>query len=87
MQLTKVFYLKRPPHSLQKTEFCYDSVRQPNASFHLVDELSNSIIFPVEAIRDKIFCLKQNIFYLERPPRSPQKTKFCYDSVRQPGAG
>ena len=54
----KKFYLERPPRSPQKTEFCYDSVRQPNASFHLVDELSNSIIFPVEAVRDKNFCLK-----------------------------
>ena len=33
MQLTKVFYLKRPPHSPQKTKFCdvkISSVRQPS---------------------------------------------------------
>ena len=61
MQLTKVFYLKRPPRSPQKIKFCdvkISSVRQPNASFHLVDELRNSIIFPMEAVRDKNFCLK-----------------------------
>ena len=27
---------------------------------------------------------KRKKFYLEWPPCSPKKTKFCYDSVRQP---
>ena len=65
----------------------------------LVDELSKSKIFPVEVVKDrkKLFSKKveswqdavkaiEKIFYLEWPPCSPQKPKFCYDSFCQPRA-
>ena len=56
MQLRKVFCLKWPPRSPQKAKLYTDSVRKPKAGLHMIEELSNSIIFPMEMVsRNVVF--------------------------------